>query len=335
MQHLSVIGAGAWGTALANMAARAGWRVSLWMRDEVTCTQIKQARENTRYLPGISLHDAVAPTTSLQQAAQADAILLVVPAQSMASTVATLLPHLGPDVPLIICAKGIERDTGLFLSERLQHLTSTHPVGVLSGPGFADDVARGLPTAVVLAFPQAELSHRLAQQLSGSTFRVYHHEDVRGVEIGGALKNVLAIACGIVSGRKMGESARAALMARGFSEMMRFAKAYGAQPETLMGLSGLGDVVLSCASSHSRNFAFGERLGQGLTLLEAQGGKLTEGFFTTQAVMRLAKARGIDMPIMQAVYGVLQQQLTIDQAIDTLMSRSIKRENDTGLGRFT
>jgi len=200
-------------------------------------------------------------------------------------------------------------------------------VAVLSGPSFADDVARGLPTAVTLAAADHDVAGRLAAELSGPALRVYHGTDLRGVEIGGAAKNVLAIACGVVAGRGLGESAKAALTARGFAELLRFAQAYGARPETLMGLSGLGDLVLTCGSAHSRNFAFGERLGRGATVEEAAAGKLAEGAFTAGVLVRLARDKGVEMPVAEAVEAVLAEGLTIEEAIEGLMNRPLRGES--------
>jgi glycerol-3-phosphate dehydrogenase (NAD(P)+) len=253
--------------------------------------------------------------------------LFVVPAQSMRGTVEALSPCLAPDVPIVICAKGIERGSGLFLSDIVMALRPDGPVAVLSGPSFASDVARGLPTAVTLACRDGERASELAAALSGTSFRVYHGTDVRGVEIGGAAKNVLAIACGIVEGRGLGESAKAALTARGFAELLRFARAHGGQPETLMGLSGLGDVVLSCGSAQSRNFAFGERLGRGVPVAQASGGRLVEGAFTAVALIHLARAAHVDMPVAEAVAAVVEGTSGIDDAVGALMSRPLKAEH--------
>jgi len=229
--------------------------------------------------------------------------------------------------PLVVCAKGIERGTGLFPSDVAREIRPGSPVAALSGPSFADDVARGLPTAVTLACAEAAIAGALAEALSGPSFRLYRGTDIRGVEIGGAAKNVLAIACGAVVGRGLGESAKAALTARGFAELMRFARACGGRPETLMGLSGLGDLVLTCSSAHSRNFAFGQRLGEGLSVAEAAGGKLVEGAATASALMTLARAKNVDMPIAEAVEAVIAGSIGIDAAIEALMSRPLRAEH--------
>jgi glycerol-3-phosphate dehydrogenase (NAD(P)+) len=324
---IGVAGAGAWGTALANAAASAGNDVVLWMRSAEHAASLQQTRTNERFLPGISLHDRIRPTADLSDLMKARAVLLVTPAQTTREMTAALAAVLPSDTPLVLCAKGIERETGAFLCDVVEAVRPGAPVAVLSGPSFAHDVARGLPTAVTLACENSVLAEEIAASLSGPSLRVYHRQDVRGVEIGGAAKNVLAIACGAVIGRGLGESAKAALVARGFAELLRFARAYGGEPETLMGLSGLGDLVLTCSSAQSRNFAFGMRLGQGLSPEDAAGGKLVEGATTARALVRLARAKQVDMPIAEAVEQILSGVWTIDQAVDALMNRPIKSEH--------
>jgi glycerol-3-phosphate dehydrogenase (NAD(P)+) len=323
---IAIAGAGAWGTALANVAAARGHEVILWTRDPQHGDALETQRENARHLPGIRLHGSVRPTADLFALRDADCTLLATPAQTTRAMTSALEPVLQPKTPLVLCAKGLERDSNLFLSDVVLAIRPRAPVAILSGPSFAEDVARGLPTAVALACRDGALAADLAEALSGPTFRVYHRTDVRGVEIGGATKNVLAIACGAVAGKGLGESAKAALIARGFSELLRFAQAHGAEAETLMGLSGLGDLVLTCSSAQSRNFAFGERLGRGIPVAEAAGGTLAEGALTASVVVALARSRRIDMPIAQAVAAVVAGRLTLDQAIDTLMQRPLRRE---------
>ncbi len=323
---IGVAGGGAWGTALANAAALAGRDVVLWLRDPVAAEALARTRENARYLPGVRLHERVRPTGDAAGLAGCAAVLLVVPAQTVRAVAQALAPHLG-DAPLVICAKGIERGTGRFLSEATAEVRPGAPVAVLSGPSFADDVARGLPTAVTLACADGELAAALAAALSGPSLRLYHGTDVRGVEIGGAAKNVLAIACGAVVGRGLGESAKAALTARGFAELLRFAAAHGGRAETLMGLSGLGDLVLTCGSAHSRNFAFGERLGAGAPVEEAAQGRLVEGASTAPVLVELARAAEVDMPIAEAVAAVVAGRATVDEAIAALLSRPLKAEH--------
>jgi glycerol-3-phosphate dehydrogenase (NAD(P)+) len=327
IQTIGIAGAGAWGTALANAAAAAGNDVVLWMRSPEQASTLAATRTNERCLPGVPLHERITPTANPGQLASTRAVLLVTPAQTTREVTSALSPMLPPATPLVLCAKGIERGSGAFLCDVVEEVRPGVPAAVLSGPSFAHDVARGLPTAVTLACRDAALAEELANALSGPTFRVYHRDDVRGVEIGGAAKNVLAIACGAVAGRGLGESAKAALIARGFAELLRFARAYGAKPETLMGLSGLGDLVLTCSTAQSRNFAFGQRLGRGMSVEEASGGKLVEGAATASALVALARAKNIDMPIAEAVDGILSGAWTLDQAVDALMNRPIKSEH--------
>lgn len=323
---VAVVGAGAYGTALANAAALAGRTIILWTRDAAHARALQATRENARFLPGVRLADSITVTADLADVAAARIVLLVVPAQAVRDVAQALAPRLAPGTPVIVCAKGIERATGRFMSEVLAEALPAAEPAVLSGPSFADDVARGLPTAVVLAAGRKDTATRLARALASPSFRIYHATDVRGVEIGGAAKNVLAIACGIVIGRGLGESARAALVARGFAELSRFARAYGARAETLMGLSGLGDLVLTCGSPKSRNFAFGEALGRGVAVAEAAGGKLAEGAFTAAALVAMARAKGVEMPVAEAVDAVIAGTLTAGDAIEALLNRPIKAE---------
>jgi glycerol-3-phosphate dehydrogenase (NAD(P)+) len=323
--RIAVLGAGAWGSALANVAARAGRSVTLWARDEKTAATIAAKRESPR-LPGMKLLEIVTVTADLAHAARADAILIVVPAQSMrevASAIDGLMPS---GTPAIACAKGIERGTNRFMTEVIAECAQTALPAILSGPSFAEDVARGLPTAVTLAARDLDLAERLTQALGSGSFRPYHSTDVRGVEIGGAAKNVLAIAAGIATGRGLGASAVAALTTRGFAELFRFGRALGARPETLTGLSGLGDLVLTCSSPQSRNFSLGIALGKGERPGEASRGKLAEGAYTAPALVELAQQRGIEMPIASAIAAVLDGKQSVDAAIEGLMTRPFKSE---------
>jgi glycerol-3-phosphate dehydrogenase (NAD(P)+) len=325
--RVGVIGAGAWGTALANAIAVAGHEVVLWGRDPDAAAAIEAARENARYLPGVALHEAIRVTSDLRAVSDVAFALLVTPAQTARDVAAAAALTLPAGAPLILCAKGIERETGYFLSDVVAEARPGAPIGILSGPSFAADVARGLPTAVTLAFREPGLAAELAELISGPALRIYHGTDVRGVEIGGASKNVLAIACGAAIGRGLGESARAALIARGFAEILRFAQGYGGRPETLMGLSGLGDLVLTCGGPQSRNFAFGQRLGAGASPEEAAGGKLAEGAYTAAVLVSLAHARGIEMPIAEAVAALTDGRLTVETAMDALMNRPLRAES--------
>ncbi|MBX9823138.1 NAD(P)H-dependent glycerol-3-phosphate dehydrogenase [Afipia birgiae] len=321
-QTISVVGAGAWGTALANAAARAGRDVVLYARDSAVAEKISQTRENPK-LPGIQLAKAVSVTSDLARAGQANAVLLVTPAQSLRQAATALAPHLAAGTPVIVCAKGIERGTHQFMTQIVTEVAPDAAPAILSGPSFDVDVARGLPTAVTLATTDEALAKALVQALGSATFRPYHSTDVRGVEIGGAAKNVLAIAAGIVAGRKLGASALAALTTRGFAELMRLGLACGAKSETIAGLSGLGDLLLSCSSPQSRNFSHGIALGKG----EAPArGKLVEGEFTAPVLIELAAEKNIEMPVANAVAAILSGALTIDEAIETLLTRPFRAE---------
>jgi glycerol-3-phosphate dehydrogenase (NAD(P)+) len=324
--RIGIAGAGAWGTALANVIASAGREVTLWMRSPEQARILAATRTNDRFLPGVTLHEGVVATDRLADLSGTGFVLLVTPAQTTRAMARDLAGVLRPDNPVVVCAKGLERGTNAFLSDVVREIRPQAPVAVLSGPSFAADVARGLPTAVTLAAADAGVAAELAAHVSGPTFRVYHSSDLRGVEIGGAAKNVLAIACGAVAGRGLGESAKAALIARGFAELLRFADAYGADAETLMGLSGLGDLVLTCSSAQSRNFAFGERLGRGESAAAATAGTLTEGVATAPVLVALARAGGVEMPIAEAVEAVLTGRITLDRAVGELMQRPLKKE---------
>lgn len=321
--RIGVIGAGSWGTALANASARAGRQVVLWARDAAQADEMARTRANPRGLPGVTLEPAVCPTAHLADIAACDALLLVVPAQASRTVAAQVAAIAAPGTPLVTCAKGIERGSNAFMTQVLAEAAPALPPAILSGPSFASDVAQGLPTAVTLAAADTDLARALAAALGSASFRLYHSADVRGVEIGGAAKNVLAIAAGIVAGRRLGASAGAALTARGFAELVRFGAAFGARSETLTGLSGLGDLILTASGPQSRNFALGLALGRGE---EAQG-RLAEGAYTASVITDMAAAHGIDMPICAAVDAVLAGRLGISEAIDALMARPQKSES--------
>jgi glycerol-3-phosphate dehydrogenase (NAD(P)+) len=322
---LGVIGAGAWGTALALVAARAGNRVVLWARDADQAETMNRDRENTSRLAGVRLEAGIAATADPAALTAADVWLLAMPAQAMRQVLTIFAAYAPADVKAVVTAKGIERGTDLFMTDVLaQTLPSAKPL-VLSGPSFADDVARGLPTAVTLAAASLDIARPIAERLGTPQFRPYVSDDLAGVQIGGAIKNVLAIAAGIVTGRRLGESARAALIARAFAELTRFAKPFGAKPETLVGLSGLGDLVLSSSSPQSRNFAHGMAIGRGENPGEP-GQKLTEGAYTAEAALHIAKREGIDVPIIEAVADVLSGRATVDAAINRLMQRPLRSE---------
>jgi len=319
---IAVVGAGAWGTALAAVAARAGREVTLYARDGAAAADMTARRINPK-LPGVTLAPEIAITTDLARAAACEVILLVTPAQTLRAAMTAFAPYLAATTPVIACAKGIEHGSHKFMTEIIADTAPQAVPAILSGPSFADDVARGLPTAVTLAAHDETLASRLVQALGSPTFRPYHTTDVRGVEIGGAAKNVLAIAAGIVVGRQLGASAQAALTTRGFAELSRFGRALGARGETLAGLSGLGDLILSCASLQSRNFALGIALGRGEP---APAGKLAEGAFTAPVLVELAASQQVEMPVSKAVAAILGGGLTIDAAIEGLLTRPFKAE---------
>jgi glycerol-3-phosphate dehydrogenase (NAD(P)+) len=319
---VAVIGAGAWGTALAGVAARAGRDVVLYARNAASAAKIAATRANPK-LPGVKLDASVEVTDDIGLAAGADIILIATPAQNLREAATALAPYLAKATPVIASAKGIERGTHKFMTEVIVESAPNALPAILSGPSFADDVARGLPTAVTLAANNEQLAIALVQALGSSAFRPYHTTDIRGVEIGGAAKNVLAIAAGIVVGRQLGASAQAALTTRGFSELMRLGGACGARSETISGLSGLGDLILTCSSVQSRNLALGIALGRG----EARPrDRLAEGEFTAPVLIELAASQNVDMPVSSAVAAILGGKMTIDAAIGSLLTRPFKAE---------
>ena len=325
--HVLVVGAGAWGTALANVAAGAGRQVTLLARDRARAAEIARHRENKRYLAGIRLADAVGITADVPAEPQPAFVLFAVPAQALREAARAMSGALPAGVPVIACAKGIERQSGAWMTEILAQELPANPPAILSGPSFALDVAKGLPTAVTLAAADEGAAATLANALGTATFRLYHTDDRRGVEIGGAAKNVLAIASGIVAGRALGASAHAALVARSFAELARFGRACGAKSETLTGLSGLGDLVLTCNAPQSRNFSLGHALGRGETVSEAlRASGLAEGVHTAPVLVRLAQAHGVEMPIAGSVEAILAGRIDIEAAIQSLLARPQRAE---------
>jgi glycerol-3-phosphate dehydrogenase (NAD(P)+) len=310
---------------LAQAAVRAGRKVTLWAREPEVIDMVNKSHENKLFLAGVRLAPELRATPNLGDLAGSDLLLLVPPAQHLRAAAKALAANVRSHTPVLICAKGIERETGKLMTEVASETAPGLDFGMLSCPSFASEVARGLPVAVTLALKDSERAARLAQALSGPALRPYVSTDVIGVAIGGAVKNVLAIACGIVEGRGFGESARAALTARGFAEMMRFGLALGARPETLAGLSGLGDLILTASSPQSRNFSLGVRL--------AQGGKrdaqmpLAEGADTADALLIRARAAKVEMPIAEAVAAILRGAIDVDEAIRGLLARPLKLES--------
>lgn len=326
---IGIIGAGAFGTALATIAARAGRAAIIHGRNPAITAEINERRTNARYLPDVRLPDAVSASTDPAALAPCDIVLIAVPAQATRTVTQALADTLRRGIYIVACAKGIERDTGASQAAILTQTLPHRPLAVLSGPGFAGDIAKGLPTAVTIAAHALQTAHYVADRLATPSFRPYASTDVTGVELGGALKNVIAIGCGVVAGRGLGESARAALITRGLAEMMRLANAFGADRQTLMGLSGLGDLVLTATSGQSRNTRFGMALGEGRSvgeLLEA-GMPLAEGAYTAAVATDLARQHGIDMPITSAVAAVIAGSMSVDEAIAGLVTRPLKSEN--------
>jgi glycerol-3-phosphate dehydrogenase (NAD(P)+) len=325
LDRIAVVGAGAWGAALANAAARAGREVTLIARAPAAVVEMRAKRASPR-LPGVRLDERIAVTADMGELMGADAVLLVVPAQALRSAAGALAGAIRPGTPVIACAKGIERGTRKFMTEVIAESAPAAVPAILSGPSFAADVARGLPTAVTLAARERKTAEALARALGSPTFRPYHTTDLRGVEIGGAAKNVLAIGAGIVAGRGLGASAAAALTTRGFAELMRFGKAFGARSETLTGLSGLGDLILTCSSPQSRNFSLGLAIGKGEAPAAAAHGALAEGAFTAAVLIDMAIEQDIDMPVAAAVAAVLDGTLGVDAATEALLTRPLRGE---------
>ncbi len=319
-----VIGAGAWGTALAQLLSANGDDVRLWALEPEVVEAINAAHENPLYLPGLALSPAILATDKMADLADRDMLLVVAPAQHLRSALAD-----APDTtPLILCAKGIEAGTGLLMSEVAAQVRPRAPIAVLSGPTFAHEVAAGLPTAITLACADADLAARLAARIARPAFRPYLSDDVIGAEIGGAVKNVLAIACGVTEGAGLGLNARAALISRGFAEMTRFGLARGARAETLSGLSGLGDLVLTCSSTSSRNFSLGKGLGEGRSAADLLGHRRTvaEGAFTAPVLRDAARAVGVDMPVVEAVCALLEDRAPVSTVVEALLARPLRPE---------
>lgn len=330
--HVGVIGAGAWGTALAILANRAGSRATLWTRNEQVIQSITDFRENAHYLPDVFIDPAISVTNDLDVLSRCDILVVTIPAQSLRTVAISLSDILPSTIPLVIATKGIERGSLMLMSEVMQSIMPHNPVAILSGPNFAREAAQGLPTATTLSTHHAAIAEKLSFAIGGKYFRLYTNDDPIGTQVGGALKNVLAIAAGIVEGRGLGENARAAIITRGLVEMTRFARAKGGQEETLMGLSGIGDVLLSATSTKSRNYALGVMLGRHVQVVtqevtNTRGGSLTEGVATAESVTQLARKLGVNMPIMFAVHDILTGQLAIDAAIERLLERPLSSEN--------
>ena len=329
MRHVTVIGAGAWGTALAAAARRAERDVKLYAREAEVVESVNTKNINETFLPDVELPEGIFATSNMEAAVYgADAALLVVPSQFLRATAVELAKYLPEDLPVLLAAKGIEQKTLMLMNEVVEETLPGHPLAALSGPSFAKEVARGLPAAITLACADETLGEQLMQDLASSRFRIYQSSDVVGAEIGGAVKNVLAIACGIVEGRKLGDNAKAALITRGLAEMMRLGEAKGAEMETMVGLGGLGDLVLTCNAMQSRNFSFGFAVGEGQKpkdVLESRVA-VTEGVANAISVTQLAKKMKIEMPICETVHAIIHEGQDIDGAIISLMERPLKSE---------
>lgn len=326
---VTVLGAGAWGTALAQVAAAAGRKVTIWAREPEVIEGINTRCENPLFLPGIELNERVRATGGMEEAALSELILAAPPAQHMRAVLRALRPNLKPGAPLVLCAKGVERGSLALMTDVVAEEIPDAAVAVLSGPGFAKDVARGLPTATTIASRDEALAQRVVATIGLPTFRPYVADDLVGAEIGGAVKNVIAIACGVAEGRKLGDGARAALITRGFAELTRLGLAMGAKAETLSGLCGLGDLVLTCASLTSRNTSLGAALGEGRKLKDivAERRSVAEGMESAPAVVALAAKYQVDMPICAAVEAIVAERISIDEAIAALLSRPFKAES--------
>lgn len=327
MQKVGILGAGAWGTALAATAAKAGRDVQIWAREEEVAAALSKGEGNPVFLAGVEL-PAMPASSDLSHLAGCEAILSVVPAQHARATFEALAPHIQPGVPVLLCSKGIEKSSLSLMTDVLHETLPQATPAVLSGPSFAADVARGLPTAVTLACADKALGQKLMTAVGRNTFRPYWSNDLIGAEVGGAVKNVLAIACGIVEGLELGKSAHAALISRGFAEMTRLAVGMGAQAQTLAGLCGLGDLVLTCSSTQSRNMSFGKALGEGQKAEDilAARNSVTEGVATAPALVELAAREGVTMPICLAVHEILAGEKNVDEAITALLNRPFTQE---------
>jgi glycerol-3-phosphate dehydrogenase (NAD(P)+) len=325
---IGILGGGAWGTALAQTCARAGREVHIWVREEEVKQSINQNHENEMFLPDFALEHSIMASNDPQDAISCDAVLSVIPAQHTRAVFEVLQSQVSEGKPILLCSKGIEQDSGKLMTQVLSETLPQAIPAVLSGPSFAVDVVAGLPAAVTLACKDAMLGRKLMEAIGTPAFRPYLANDLIGAEVGGAVKNVLAIACGIVLGKELGQSAHAALITRGFAEMTRLGMALGAIPETLRGLCGLGDLVLTCSSPTSRNMSCGLALGQGKPLTEILSGRLavTEGVASAPAMVKLARRNQVEMPITEAVAAIIDGSLDVDTAISALLSRPLRSE---------
>ena len=330
MQKIGIIGAGAWGTALAQCLADGGKEVLLWAREPEVVETINQSHENSHFMPGVKLNTSIEATDSMSKTVDCDTLLVVTPAQFVRSTLESLKGDIAEGKPVVLCSKGIEIDTGLLMSQVAHEEVPNATIAILTGPTFASEIVRGNPSAVTIAAHDKDVAQEIREGLSSRHLRPYITDDVLGTQIGGAVKNVIAIACGIVMGRNMGESARAALMTRGLTEMGRLASAMGARKETLMGMCGVGDLVLTCSSMQSRNFSLGVKLGEGMSMEdimnERQGKAVTEGVHTALALKTMAKKHAVEMPICDIVHKCVGEGMSIDDCIQEMLDRPLRPE---------
>ena len=328
-RNISIVGAGAWGTALAEVMSRQGHQINLWAKESAVVNSINSSHENDVFLPNVKLSDLIVAFNNLEQITNCDLLLVVSPAQYTRETLLEVSKTLKSETPIILCSKGIEISSLSLMSQITESIFPDNPIAILSGPSFAIDVVNNKPTAVTLACRDLKIGKNIAESISLPTFRPYLSKDVIGAQIGGATKNVIAIAAGVVEGQKMGDSARAATIARGFSEIKRLAIAMGGKEETLAGLSGMGDLLLTCNSKTSRNYSLGIKLGEGQTIEEATNGLSTiaEGMYSAKAITKLAVQNKIDMPITQAVNDLIEEKYSVTDIIDNLLNRPIKEEN--------
>tara|TARA_B100001121_G_C18600042_1_gene579061 strand:- start:100 stop:1104 length:1005 start_codon:yes stop_codon:yes gene_type:complete len=328
-RNISIVGAGAWGTALAELISRQGHQINLWAKESSVVHSINASHENNIFLPNVRLSDLIVAFNNIEQITNCDLLLVVSPAQYTRETLLEVSKTLKSDTPIILCSKGIEISTLSLMSQIAESIFPDNPIAVLSGPSFAIDVVNNKPTAVTLACKDINVGKNIAESINLSSFRPYISEDVIGAQIGGATKNVIAIAAGVVEGQRMGDSARAATIARGFSEIKRLAISMGGKEETLAGLSGMGDLLLTCNSKNSRNYSLGIKLGEGQSIEEATNGLSTiaEGMYSAKAITKLAVQNKIDMPITLAVNDLIEKKYSVTEIIDNLLNRPIKKEN--------
>ncbi len=329
MKKLGVIGAGAWGTALATVSVRAGLDTLIWAREDEVVDSINSSHENHLFLEGVALDPALIATSDMADMADRDVILLVAPAQHLRSVSAQLRDNISVKAPVLICSKGIEVASGKLMSRVLEETMPDNPIGVLGGPTFAAETSRNMITAITLAMTDEKLGLEIVKALGQPTFRPYFSTDVIGAQIGGAIKNIIAIASGIVAGLGLGENAKAALITRGLNEMQRFGLSRGAEAETMMGLSGVGDLVLTCSSLLSRNMSLGKALGEGKSFKEIMDGRISvsEGAHTVEVVHKIAVEEGIEMPITEAVYRIIYDGDSVEEVMNDLMTRPFTKEN--------